>query len=153
MQVALFRRAAFAIVNAASCLLYLVTFSVMLIAPYFLVHDAGLSLPQAGIVLASGFVAMARLAVRRPDRRAVGAVASRRSERWRSASGCSRSGTGARTAPPLMALSWPSRGAASRVSGRPDGAGHGSTPPAHRGVAGSLGMLTRTIGTSAARRC
>ena len=49
----------FAIINAASCLLYLVTFSVMLISPYFLVHHTGLSLPQAGLVLASGFVAMA----------------------------------------------------------------------------------------------
>ena len=59
VRVELFRSAAFAIINAASCLLYLVTFSVMLISPYFLVHHTGLGLPQAGMVLASGFVAMA----------------------------------------------------------------------------------------------
>ena len=78
VQVALFRRAAFAVINAASCLLYLVTFSVMLISPYFLVHHTGLSLPQAGMVLASGFVAMALdLAAGGPDRGAVRGRADR----------------------------------------------------------------------------
>ena len=101
VQVALFRHAAFAIINAASCLLYLVTFSVMLISPYFLVHHTGLSLPQAGMVLASGFVAMALTSpLGRQDRGAVrGRARSRRSERWRSASGCSRSATGSPTPP------------------------------------------------------
>jgi MFS family permease len=59
VRVALFRKAGFAVVNLAGCLMYLVTFAVMLIAPYFLVRYTGLSLPFAGAVLASGFVGMA----------------------------------------------------------------------------------------------
>ena len=41
VRIALFRHMPFAIINAASCLLYLVTFSVMLIAPYFLSTTPG----------------------------------------------------------------------------------------------------------------
>ena len=102
VQVALFRHAPFAVINAASCLLYLVTFSVMLISPYFLVHHTGLSLPQAGLVLASGFIAMALvspLAGRIVARFGAGRIA--RSERWRSAPGCSRSGIGSPRPPPF----------------------------------------------------
>ncbi|MGE5268320.1 MAG: MFS transporter, partial [Thiohalocapsa sp.] len=59
IQVALFRDLGFALVNLASGLMYLVTFSVMLFAPYFLVRYTALPLPLAGAVLAMGFVAMA----------------------------------------------------------------------------------------------
>ena len=91
----------FAAINAGERVMYLITFSVMLIAPYFLVdpYRAG---PAAGrLVLASGFIAMAAASPL-----AGGLVArsgpggSRRSERWRSGSGCFRSAIGARDAAP-----------------------------------------------------
>src|SRR5579872_5682597 len=41
IQVRLFRRIDFTVVNLASCLMYLVTFSVLLFAPYFLVRYTG----------------------------------------------------------------------------------------------------------------
>jgi EmrB/QacA subfamily drug resistance transporter len=150
VQVRLFRHVPFAVVNVASCLLYLVTFSVMLISPYFLVNHTGLSLPRAGIVLASGFVAMAL----------VSPLAGRAVARF-----------GAARIAPLGALAI-GLGLFSVGNWRPDTAalvmvlslavqGCGlacfqvaymelvmaAIPPAHRGVAGSLGMLTRTIGT------
>jgi MFS family permease len=59
VRIDLFRRPGFLLVNAASVLMYLATFSVMLIAPYFLVPQAGLNPIEAGVVLAAGFVAMA----------------------------------------------------------------------------------------------
>src|SRR5206468_3999756 len=59
VRVELFRRAGFALVNLASCLMYLVTFSVLLFAPYFLVRYTALPLPVAGALLATGFAAMA----------------------------------------------------------------------------------------------
>ena len=150
VQVALFRHAAFAIINAASCLLYLVTFSVMLISPYFLVHHTGLSLPQAGLVLASGFVAMALtspLAGRVVARFGAGRIAP---------VGALAIGAGLfsignwrpETAPSLMVLSLAVQGcglACFQVAYME--LVMAATPPAHRGVAGSLGMLTRTIGT------
>jgi len=150
VQVALFRHAPFAIINAASCLLYLVTFSVMLISPYFLVHHTGLSLPQAGLVLASGFVAMALtspLAGRVVARFGAGRIAP---------VGALGIGAGLfsigswrpETAPSLMVLSLAVQGcgvACFQVAYME--LVMAATPPAHRGVAGSLGMLTRTIGT------
>src|SRR6266700_182221 len=59
IRVELFRDARFAIVNLASALMYMVTFSVLLFAPYFLVRYTALPLPLAGAVLATGFVTMA----------------------------------------------------------------------------------------------
>src|SRR4051794_25017679 len=154
VQVALFRHAAFAVINAASCLLYLVTFSVMLISPYFLVnyagHHTGLSLPQAGIVLASGFVAMAiaspfagRIVARFGAGRVapVGALAV--------GAGLFSVGNWQPDTPPsLMVLSLAVQGcglACFQVSYME--LVMAAIPPEHRGVAGSLGMLTRTIGT------
>lgn len=150
VRVELFRSLGFAIVNAASCVLYLVTFSVMLIAPYFLVRHTGLSLPQAGLVLASGFIAMALtspIAGRIVMRIGAGRVA---------AIGALTIGLGLfsvgawqpDTPPALMVLSLAVQGM---------GLGlfqvaymdlvMAASPAAQRGVAGSLGMLTRTIGT------
>src|SRR5258707_4277197 len=59
VRVELFRDARFAIVNLASALMYMVTFSVLLFAPYLLVRYTALPLPLAGAVLATGFVTMA----------------------------------------------------------------------------------------------
>ncbi|HEX2151887.1 MAG TPA: MFS transporter, partial [Stellaceae bacterium] len=150
VQVALFRRAAFAVINAASCVIYLVTFSVMLISPYFLVHHTGLSLPQAGFVLASGFVAMA---IASPF---AGRIVARFGAGRVAAIGALAIGVGLfsvgnwrpDTAPFFMVLSLAVQGcglACFQVAYME--LVMAATPLAHRGVAGSLGMLTRTIGT------
>jgi EmrB/QacA subfamily drug resistance transporter len=150
VQVALFRHAPFAIVNAMSCLLYLVTFAVMLISPYFLVHHTGLSLPQAGLVLASGFVAMA-LASPLAGRIVARFGAGRIAPIGALAIGAGLFSIGSwqpDTAPPLMVLSLAVQGfglACFQVAYME--LVMEAAPPAHRGVAGSLGMLTRTIGT------
>jgi len=59
VRVELFRQRSFAMVNLASALMYLVTFSVLLFAPYFFARYTALPLPLAGAILATGFVAMA----------------------------------------------------------------------------------------------
>jgi EmrB/QacA subfamily drug resistance transporter len=50
-----FRIRGFALVNFASVLIYLTSFSVLLFTPYYLVRFTGLSLPAAGIMLAASF--------------------------------------------------------------------------------------------------
>ena len=149
VRIELFRSARFTLVNLASAAIYLVTFSVMLIGPYFLVRYTGLTLLQAGFVLASGFIAMAAASP-------LAAVLVAR--------------LGAQRVAPLGALAI-GLGLFSVGSWQPDtptllmvlslalqGIGTGffqvaymeivmaSSPLAHRGVAGSLAMLTRTIG-------
>jgi EmrB/QacA subfamily drug resistance transporter len=52
----LFRTGGFAALNLASILIYLNSFSVLLFGPYYLVRVAGLSVPLAGAVLAASFV-------------------------------------------------------------------------------------------------
>jgi EmrB/QacA subfamily drug resistance transporter len=149
IQIELFRSRRFALVNLVSASIYLVTFSVMLIGPYFLVRYTGLTLLQAGFVLASGFIAMA---VASPF---AGTLVAR---------------LGAQRIAPLGALAT-GIGLFSVGTWQPDtptllmvlslalqGIGTGffqvaymdivmaASPLAHRGVAGSLSMLTRTIG-------
>lgn len=51
-----FQTGGFAAVNLASVLVYLTSFSVLLFCPYYLVRFAGLSVPMAGAVLAASFV-------------------------------------------------------------------------------------------------
>jgi len=51
-----FRIRGFALVNFASVLVYLTSFSVLLFTPYYLVRFTSLSLPAAGIMLAASFV-------------------------------------------------------------------------------------------------
>lgn len=50
-----FRRRSFAAINFASVLMYLTSFSVLLFVPYYLVRFTALSLPLAGAVLAASF--------------------------------------------------------------------------------------------------
>ena len=149
IRVELFRNAGFAIINLASCAMYLATFSVMLIAPYFLVRYTGLSLPAAGLVLASGFVAMAAASP------LSGALVTRLGPRRVAPLGALLTGTGL-----CLVGGWqPDSGPAAMVLAL---ALHGigmslfqvaymelvmeAVPLAHRGVAGSLSMLTRTVG-------
>jgi len=149
VRVELFRSHSFALVNLASALMYLVTFSVLLFAPYFFARYTSLPLPVAGAILATGFVAMAagspiagRLLARiAPERIApLGALATGTGlfliGNWRPD-----------TAIPVMVAALALHGL---------GMGFfqvaymeivmAASPLAHRGVAGSLSMLTRTIG-------
>ena len=59
VRIALFRNFGFAAVNFVNVLMNLATFSVMLFVPYFFSKFSLMSLPLAGLVLATGSVAMA----------------------------------------------------------------------------------------------
>ncbi len=149
VRVELFRDARFAIANLASVLMYLVTFSVMLFAPYFFARYTAMSLPLAGAVLATGFVAMAAASP------LAGALVARLAAERVALLGALVTGAGLflvgswrpDTAPLVMVLALGLHGL---------GLGFfqvaymeiviAASPPAHRGVAGSLSMLTRTIG-------
>jgi MFS family permease len=158
VRIELFRRAAFAIANLASSLLYLVTFSVMLIGPYFIkpIFLTGYGTLWGGIVagavLASGFITMSAVspfagrlvALAGPGR--VAPLGAFLSGIGLFLVGCWQPDSGPATMVLTLAL---------------QGAGLalfqvayleiviGSLPLADRGVAGSLAMLTRTIGTVA----
>jgi MFS family permease len=150
VRVGLFRDAGFAIINLASTLMYLVTFSVLLFAPYFLVRQTALPLPLAGAVLATGFVAMA---IASP---LAGALIGRLAAERVAPLGALITGAGLflvggwqpDTAPVVMVLALALHGL---------GMGFfqvaymeiviAASPLAQRGVVGSLSMLTRTIGT------
>ncbi len=149
VRVELFRRAAFAIVNLAASLMALVSFSVLLFAPYFLVRYTALPLPLAGALLATGFVAMAAASP------LAGAVVARFAAERVAPVGALSTGAGLflvgswqpDTAPLVMALALGLHGL---------GLGFfqvaymeivlAASPMADHGVAGSLSMLTRTIG-------
>ena len=150
VRIALFRDPGFAAINLVNVLLNLATFSVLLFVPYYFARFSVMPLPLAGAVLASGSVATAltspiagRLIARLPAERVA-------------ALGVLTVGSGllligfwpAEISPAAMALTLPVQGF---------GVGlfqvsytdlvMRSSPRADRGVAGSLSMLTRTIGT------
>jgi MFS family permease len=149
VRTALFRSRAFTAVNLASALMYLVTFSVLLFAPYFLVRYTALPLPLAGALLATGFVAMA--ATSPFAGWLIGHIPAERVAPL----GAMTTGLGLflignwhpDTAPGVMVIALVLHGL---------GMGlfqvaymdivMAASPLAHRGVAGSLSMLTRTIG-------
>ena len=150
VRVELFRKAAFAIVNLASALMYMVTFSVLLFAPYFLVRHTAMPLPLAGAVLATGFVAMAAASP------LAGAVVGRLGAERIAPLGALSTGAGL-----FLVGSWQPDTALSMMVLSLSLHGLGlaffqvaymeiviaASPVADRGVAGSLSMLTRTIGT------
>jgi len=144
-----FRIGGFAGINGASVLVYLTSFSVLLFAPYYLVRLTDFSLPVAGAVLAASFagsIAASPLAGRMIERLPATAVA---------ALGAALSGAGlfliggwdVGTPPVVIVMPLLLQGF---------GVGlfqvaymdlvMGTLPPQHRGVAGSLAMLTRTLG-------
>ncbi|HEX3952083.1 MAG TPA: MFS transporter [Stellaceae bacterium] len=149
VQIALFRRPEFAVLNFACSSMYLVTFSVLLFAPYFFARHTHIPLPMAGAMLATGYVAMAAVAP------LAGSLIQR---------------IGAARVAPLGAVAI-GIGLFAIGTWQPDtptvvmvlvlalhGIGLGlfqvsymeiviaASPLAHRGVAGSMSMLTRTIG-------
>nr|WP_294519210.1 MFS transporter [uncultured Rhodopila sp.] len=145
----LFRNGDFTVVNAMNVLINLAAFAIMLLAPFYLSRIPGLSLPVAGLVLAVsplGVVLAAPVA---------GRLALSCAPRLIVLSGCGLCSVG------LFGISL-SGGAAEipvlAVSMAIQGFGLGlfqvayfdvvtATIPVHdRGVAGALGMATRTIG-------
>jgi MFS family permease len=147
VRVELFRDPRFAVVNLASCLVYFVTFSVMLIAPYFLVPYIGLT--RASLVLASGFITMSVISP------LAGRAVARLSPERVAPLGALLSGLGLflvgnwrpDTAPLLMILTLALQGAGLALfQVAYMELVMAALPPAHRGVAGSLSMLTRTLG-------
>ncbi|MGA8380424.1 MAG: MFS transporter [Stellaceae bacterium] len=149
VNLAVFRSLGFAMVNCASVLVYLTSFAVLLFVPYYLVRFTGLSLPLAGAVLAlsfAGSIAASPLAghmierIRAERIALLGAVLG--------GGGLFLIG-GWGAAPTLFAIV-----AALLLQGF--GAGlfqvayidvvMATLPHRHRGVAGSIAMLTRTLG-------
>ena len=152
VNLAVFRNPGFAFINLASVIVYLCGFSVLLLGPYYLVRFTTLSLPAAGAVLAASFAAMipaspvaGRLAARLPAERLAGAGAI--------LSGVGLvlvGGWGGGAAPGWPALVSPlllvGVGAGFFQVSYMDAVMR-TLPPEHRGVAGSVAILTRTIGT------
>ncbi|HKS89833.1 MAG TPA: MFS transporter, partial [Stellaceae bacterium] len=149
VRIELFRRPGFALINIASGVMYLMTFSVMLIAPFFFPRYTHLTLREVGLVLGTGFIAMAaasplagRLVRHLPAAR-VGAGGA-----LLAGAGLFLVGSwGPATSPPLMAAALALQGFGTgffQVSYME--VVMAASPLAHRGVAGSLSMLTRTIG-------
>jgi EmrB/QacA subfamily drug resistance transporter len=144
-----FRIGGFAVVNGASVLVYLTSFSVLLFAPYYLVRFTDLPLPLAGAVLAAssiGNIAASPLAGRMIEHFPAAPVA---------AFGAVLNGVGLLLiggwglgTPPVLVV------APLVLQGFGVGLFQvaymdlvmGTLPPRHRGVAGSLAMLTRTLG-------
>ena len=149
LKLGVFRSPEFAIVNLASCLVYMVTFSVVLIIPFLLPRLPGLPLALAGIILATGFIATSITAP------LIGRFVGRIRVNLVGFIGVVMTGLG------LIAVG--------RVNGAEDlpwmigalivqGVGTGLfqvaylyivtgiLPPSERGVSGSLAMLTRTLG-------
>jgi MFS family permease len=145
-----FRDADFAVINIGNVLINLSAFSIMLLAPFYLSRIPGLSLPAAGLVLASsplGIIMAAPIAA---------SLAKGHEPRLVGLAGTALSGVG------LFAISLsdgtPGVGILA-LSMIVQGFGVGlfqvayfdivtaTIPPENRGVAGALGMATRTIGT------
>ena len=139
----------FAAINGASVSVYLTSFAVMLLAPYYLVRFTDLSLPLAGAVLATSSISSI----------AASPLAGRLIERFPAtriaALGALLNGAG------LSLIGGWAVGTSAAVVVAPlvlQGFGvglfqvaymdlvMGTLPPQHRGVAGSLAMLTRTLG-------
>ena len=146
-----FRDAGFALINLANVLTNLTGFAVLLFAPYYLVRFTGLPLPAAGAVLAASFAGM--IAVSPLAGRIVERVPAERV----AAAGAVLAGSGLY----LVALWTPGRPAETAVilcTLLLQGLGMGlfqvaymevvmrTLPRRQRGVAGSLAMLTRTLG-------
>jgi MFS family permease len=146
----IFRNADFAVINVSNSLINLSAFSIMLLAPFYLSRIPGLTLPMAGLVLASspaGTIIAAPMA---------GRLAKGHKPRLIALIGTALSGVGlfgislADSTPdiPILVLSMAIQGV---------GIGlfqvayfdivTATVPARNRGVAGALGMATRTIGT------
>ena len=146
----LFRNADFTVINISNALINLSAFSIMLLAPFYLSRISGLSLPEAGLILAAspaGTIIAAPLA---------GRLAQGHQPRLIALIGTTLSGAGLFG----ISLSGSTPGIAVLVMSMAiQGIGIGlfqvayfdivtaTIPARNRGVAGALGMATRSIGT------
>ncbi len=147
IDVRLFGDCGFAVINLANVLINLAAFAVMLLAPFYLVQVEGLSVAMLGLVLAGSAVGMTvsaplagRLAGRMPARRllVVGAVMV--------AASLALVAQTAGLAVMVPALMLQGVGMGLYQVAYTDIV-TGTLPRAARGVAGSLAMMTRTLGT------
>lgn len=147
-----FRSLGFAAVNLASVSVYLTSFSVVLFGPYYLVRHAGFSVPVAGGLLAVSFVGNM---IASP---LAGAILERVSAQRLAALGGLVGGTGLAligSSHPDMAGETIAIAAALMVQGFGVGLFQvaymdtvmRTLPRQDRGVAGSIAMLTRSLGT------
>jgi MFS family permease len=150
IRIELFRDAGFAAINAVYVLMNLAAFSVLLFVPYFFARFSTMPLPLAGLVLATGSVMTALTSP------LAGRLIARIAAERIGALGLLAVGAGlfviglwpADIAPQLMGLTLALHGvgvglfqvAYTDIVIR-------SAPRADRGVAGSLSILTRTLGT------
>ncbi|MBN9559205.1 MAG: MFS transporter [Alphaproteobacteria bacterium] len=136
----------FARLNLAAALVNLACFAVLLLLPFYLARAAGLGAPAIGVMLACSAVGMV---IASP---LAGVMSSRAGSRALARAGCIAMAAGLAVmaaAPPLAILA-----PALLVQGFGQGLFQvafldivtGTLPASARGVAGSLGMLTRTIG-------
>jgi MFS family permease len=153
IDLGLFQSRPFAAINIASVVVYLTSFSVLLLGPYYLVRSALMPLPAAGAMLALSFVGAS--AVSPLAGRLIGRIAADRL----AAAGAVLGGAG------LIAIAgWTlGYGATPAIIGALliQGCGLGlfqvgymdvviaAMPVPQRGVAGSVAMLTRTLGVVA----
>jgi len=148
-----FRLPGFAVLNLANVLINLAAFSVLLLVPFYLTRATDLPLALGGAILATGSLGMAGTAP--IAGRLAGLIAPRRL----ALGGAIMVGAGL-----LLVATW-QRGTPAAWLVAPlllQGAGLGvfqlaytdivtaTIPPQHRGVAGSLAMVTRTVGTVSA---
>jgi MFS family permease len=148
-----FRLPGFAILNLANVAINLAAFSVWLLVPFYLTRATELSLAASGAILAMGSLGMAGTAP------IAGRVAGRIAPRRLALAGAILVGLGL-----LLIATWQRGTPAAWLIATLllQGAGLGvfqlaytdivtaTIPPAHRGVAGSLAMVTRTVGTVSA---
>jgi EmrB/QacA subfamily drug resistance transporter len=151
VDLGLFRNPSFAAINLASVLVYLTSFSVLLFVPYYLVRIVGLPLPSAGAFLAASFAGTItaspvaeRLGQHLSANRIVLAGAALGGAGLIAIASL---GYGAHAAAPtiLSALFLQGFGVGLFQVAYMD-AVLGTMPQRDRGVAGSIAMLTRTLG-------
>jgi EmrB/QacA subfamily drug resistance transporter len=148
-----FRLPGFAVLNLANVLINLAAFSVLLLVPFYLTHATELSLATSGAILAMGSLGMAGTAP------IAGRLAGRIAPRRLALAGAVTVGLGL-----LLIATWQRGTPAAWLIATLllQGAGLGvfqlaytdivtaTIPAEHRGVAGSLAMVTRTVGTVSA---
>jgi EmrB/QacA subfamily drug resistance transporter len=147
----LFRSAGFVALNLASVLIYLTSFSVLLFGPYYLMNLTGFSAPMAGSLLAASFIGgilaspLAGSVIERVPANRVAALGA-----FLGGAGLMLIGTwGARATWPLVMILPPLvlqgfgvglfQVAYMEIVMR-------TLPRRHRGVAGSIAMLSRSLG-------
>jgi MFS family permease len=151
---AVFRLPGFVTLNLVSVATNLAAFSVWLLVPYYLSRVPGLALSESGAILASGAAGGALAAP-------IGGrfIGRQISAAWLAVMGAAGVGAGL-----LLLSAWTGRTPAALLVAGLVGQGIGlglfqlayteivtaSLPPEERGVAGSLALLTRTLGTVAA---